>query len=221
MRAVPVGLAEVSRDGVSPSALAEQATARRKASARDIERRLCQKLCRWGQRFNPGTLEPKNLDVFQTSMTVPFAGGGIAACCFLRSAMTSATQPVHVGSMSTTGRNSTTNVGNSSGWKPRSDQVMPAATTSRISSANVQPNGPRMNCSTSVVSATPYAPQMRCFVNTGGANRENVQSTEVPHCNEGTDNGPAEAGHYRRTPSAFPVGLGLAPTVIDRRSVRP
>src|SRR5262249_21384837 len=81
------------------------------------------------------------------------------------------------------GRNSTTKVGRSNGWKPRSHQVVPAATTSRISSANVQPNGPRANCSASVVTATPYAPQMRCFVNTGGAKRENVRATESPQCN--------------------------------------
>src|SRR5262249_34188679 len=120
-----------------------------------------------------------------TSMTGPF-GGGIAVCCFLRSAMTSATHPVHVGSMSTIGTTSTTKVGSSSGWKPSSDQVAPAATRSRISSANAQPNGPRMSCNTSVVAATPYADQMRLFVNTGGAKRENVRSTTVPRCNLST-----------------------------------
>src|SRR5262249_3593585 len=126
-----------------------------------------------------------------TSMTVPFADGAIAVRCFLRIAMTSATQPVHVGSMSITGRKSRTKVGRSRGWKPSSDHVMPAATTSRISSANGQPNGPRANCSTSVVTATPYAPQMRCFVNTGGAKRENVRSTESPNAT-GADRDPVK-----------------------------
>src|SRR5438876_3750868 len=41
-----------------------------------------------------------------TSMKGPGSDGDMVACCFLRSATTSATQPVHVGTKSTTGRNS-------------------------------------------------------------------------------------------------------------------
>src|SRR5215831_13448130 len=41
------------------------------------------------------------------------------------------------------------------------------ATTSRTSSTANQPNGPRTNCRTSVVIATPYAVQTRARVRTG------------------------------------------------------
>jgi hypothetical protein len=44
--------------------------------------------------------------------------GGASGCPRLRSAMTAMTQPVQVGSMSTPGMNSITNVGNNSKWKP-------------------------------------------------------------------------------------------------------
>ena len=48
---------------------------------------------------------------------------GLAACWRFRRATTKNTQPVQVGSISATGRNSSTNVGSHRGWKPMSLQI--------------------------------------------------------------------------------------------------
>jgi len=54
----------------------------------------------------------------------------IAPCARRRSAITARTHAVHVGSRSTAGIHSATNVGSSSGWKPMAQTVSTKAATS-------------------------------------------------------------------------------------------
>src|SRR4051812_45230489 len=105
-------------------------------------------------------------------MIGPLDGGrGTVSGCRRRDAMTNATQPVHSGSRSLTGRNSIAKVGSSNGWNPSSLHIAAVAMMSRISSAKAQPNGPRIICTASVTTAIVYADRTRVGVSGGGVPR--------------------------------------------------